>query len=380
MEEEKQRYNLFKELGLLIKRITCLYPTHDRLRIMISFLNKVNFGFPTANNMFENGSNTRFILKCLGFFFHKVIAGWDENECIVVFNLLEKLFDMDTIMYNIFESPFGSKIALEYFVRSYYRLMCLDHCLSFGDRVFWLSLILRKHCHKNCTQRELNQSELQSKLLIILYGPLLVDTYNSNKLPSIAWWDLTDTFFIDDGLRELGFSVHLLHRHLDSNRKWSNEEIILLVNNIFIIPDKWLLENIATFLFYCGDEIVKLVIRQRFVNGYISDVANCIAYLTLISFKLKSNSNWILEILDDCCASEVDLELKRSLISEIPDAFNEALADIEHLVDVNDERDITELHDMMSAQTSFMRALLAKTYSFVVTSNQEKAISCDFEE
>ena len=123
-----------------------------------------------------------------------------------------------------------------------------------------------------------------------------------------------------------------------------------------------------------------MVIRQRFVNGYISDVANCIAYLTLISFKLKSNSNWILEILDDCCASEVDLELKRSLISEIPDAFNEALADIEHLVDVNDERDITELHDMMSAQTSFMRALLAKTYSFVVTSNQEKAISCDFEE
>jgi len=31
--------------------------------------------------------------------------------------------------------------------------------------------------------------------------------------PRVMWWDLTDTFFLPTGLEDLGFVIHLLHKH-----------------------------------------------------------------------------------------------------------------------------------------------------------------------
>lgn len=63
-------YNLFKDIGLLLKRTTCLYPTHYRLNYMMILLKKLDSGFPHANfNLTRRltGPDIRFLCRCFGY-------------------------------------------------------------------------------------------------------------------------------------------------------------------------------------------------------------------------------------------------------------------------------------------------------------------------
>eukprot|EP00058_Branchiostoma_floridae_P005551 XP_002591039.1 hypothetical protein BRAFLDRAFT_69408 [Branchiostoma floridae] len=72
----------FRRLGVLHKRVTCLYTTRDRLRIMEQFIRKLDLLSCLSC------SNQCLALTCYGRFLHTVIAGWDEMECLRVYAII----------------------------------------------------------------------------------------------------------------------------------------------------------------------------------------------------------------------------------------------------------------------------------------------------
>ena len=57
--------------------------------------------------------------------------------------------------------------------------------------------------------------------MTIIYGPLISTSPTHLTTPYIGWWDLTDTFFVENGLSELGLTLYVLYnsRKKDVERK-----------------------------------------------------------------------------------------------------------------------------------------------------------------
>lgn len=93
-------------------------------------------------------------------------------------------------------------------------MICSDSFKSihnFKEKLFWLSNTFKKY----------NVQEI-AKIMVVIFGPL-VAVYNSrNALPYIAWWDLTDSSFIDNGLEDLGVTIHFLYKHV-SDSIWNQD-------------------------------------------------------------------------------------------------------------------------------------------------------------
>ncbi len=98
-----------------------------------------------------------------------------------------------------------------------------------------------------------------------------------------------------------------------------------------------------------------------------SEVAQYIVYLTLITYKLTNDTNCIVDLIEKLATNEH----KANLINELPIAFTEAITDIDNLIELEDERDVTELHEMISAQSQLMKSLMIRTFS-------SKSLQIDF--
>jgi len=126
---------------------------------------------------------------------------------------------MEQHITTLLNSALGARQSLEYYVRSFYRMVCIDpidRSDRFKDRVFWLTRILKPHSLTN-----------RAKLLVIIFGPLISIAPTPGTIPYIGWWDMTDTFFIQNGLEELGFAIHLLYRHHVKDSIWNQQSIQL---------------------------------------------------------------------------------------------------------------------------------------------------------
>lgn len=147
-------------------------------------------------------------LKSKKFFkFYNVFKNIYLNFFIILFNynFPEAVTHMEQYINRLSERPVGARQGIEFYVRSFYREVCLDpllredKCRPIPETLFWLKRILRSH-----------SMEIRVKLLFIIFGPLITVPTSPLPLPYIGWWDLTDTFFIDSGLEDLGFVFYML--------------------------------------------------------------------------------------------------------------------------------------------------------------------------
>ena len=68
-----------------------------------------------------------------------------------------------------------------------------------------------------------------AKILIVTFGPLISINDTFHSLPYIAWWDLTDSTFIENGLEDLGLVLGILYRY-SKESTWDKECNIFSVN------------------------------------------------------------------------------------------------------------------------------------------------------
>ena len=85
---QKQRILKFRELGLLLKRMTCLLPTADRLEILSSVFYRID-GIPKPSSIASDNHSMRFTFQCYGRLIHRFVAGWDDSELKSVFKTIQ---------------------------------------------------------------------------------------------------------------------------------------------------------------------------------------------------------------------------------------------------------------------------------------------------
>ncbi|XP_015786395.1 F-box only protein 47-like [Tetranychus urticae] len=348
--------SFFENLGLLFKRLTCLYPTDERLGLMVTFMHRVTQGLPNHKTTKQKNYNASFVLKCFGTFLHTIIIGWEENECIKVFQFLETTFELEQVVSDVIDSMPGESNGCEYFVRCFYRYICLDRLRRPEDKRFWISMIISKYTN-DCKSGS-DAFSIMARLLIIFFGPLVLD--EELGTPMIAWTELTFRFFTKE--------LHLLGQYIQYfNQLWSDEKIFHLISFITKFPDPWSPENIGSLFYLCGEKIVKARLWHHFVNGEIMPAANVIIYQALVCQKVNGMiNNNILDMIEECLSSNVSTELKQEFITALPQAFTDAYAEMDILVDDEDERDSKDLLDIVSSMGSFIFLLIYRHYSSLI--------------
>lgn len=102
------------------------------------------------------------------------------------------------------------------------------------------------------------------------------------------------------------------------------------------------------------------------MNEY-SFVAQKLVYLILVTHKLTKDTKTIFNLIERLPFGEY----KEKICNELSIAFTEAAVDIESAIELEDERDVTELHELFAANNDFMRHLMLKTFCNKIDSTQE---------
>lgn len=87
-DKQRKRIKTFRQLGLLLKRMTCLLPTADRLEILVYVLKNLD-DIPLPSLTASDNHTMRFIFQCYGRLIHRFVAGWDDSELKHVFRALQ---------------------------------------------------------------------------------------------------------------------------------------------------------------------------------------------------------------------------------------------------------------------------------------------------
>ena len=81
-----------------------------------------------------------------------------------------------------------------------------DSNCNFKEKLYWLSNTFSIY----------NVQEV-AKIFVVIFGPLVSVNNSQHALPYIAWWDLTDLNFIENGLEDLGVTIHFLYNHVNDS-------------------------------------------------------------------------------------------------------------------------------------------------------------------
>ncbi|XP_052825751.1 F-box only protein 47 isoform X3 [Octopus bimaculoides] len=265
--EKDEYYYRFKQLGLLMKRSTCLYATKDRLKFVNDFLMRI---ICTNTKNCENPLNC-IALICFGKFLHTVVAGWDDSECQRAFDSIclhtGALRNVSTIL----NSKPGLHSKMECDARLFFRRVFLDHCEFVTTRSFWLSCIFKSWPMVH-----------QAKLLYLLYGPA-----SQNE---ILWFEMCDNTSenCEESVQNLGNMANAIHCLYHYNEKWTNDNAVSVVDELTSFPDQWLSENIANLMLLCGDGIASRMLISKAINGRIPELSELMSsFCTKLIHRMK---------------------------------------------------------------------------------------------
>ncbi|XP_072171767.1 F-box only protein 47-like [Diadema setosum] len=321
----------FKNLGLLVKRSTCLYPTRERLRLMETLFHEL-----VANFTIESSR----INHCFGRFFSIFVKGWQERECLRAYFAVINYKNVVLKMTNVISGKPGEKADQEMEVRSFLRGVILDQCESLEDLGMWLHFILQPYPMVH-----------QARLLLLIYGSL------SKRKDQINWTFMS----LDDQniashvasapFRDLAVAIKALHGHSE----WNTDSVISVLEEVTACPNEWLDDNVARLLCMCGEAIVIPVLASKAINGKMTQLSSIIVGLAVVTYLSNLNMSWLVKILREVCdivPSEHDVV---GLVDATVGYFRTVIL---AMPDQGDAGRMIMFEDAVSAFTCFTRELM----------------------
>ncbi|AWP12916.1 putative F-box only protein 47 [Scophthalmus maximus] len=332
----------YRNLGLLFKRCTLLLPTKERLKLIFSMFAQI----PCF--MLEHC----LVPDCIGFtscgvFLQTLIAGWDELECHRVFNFLCEHTNLLPRMEAVITAKPGVRQYKELQLRLFCRRVLLDPWLTEPDCQFWLRQLLRSLPMVS-----------QARLLFILYGPLLPEG-------SLGWQDVVERVLPHTALWELARTVLLLNGNLQV-KGWTFDSMLVVLEELIVIPQPWHLENVARLLVLCGSSLCYTVLASRAVNGRLVEISRLIVYIILVCEKDGYYMSWAVKLVQHICqvfhsAPEkfCFIQHLESMFTEITREFFELSLAVNHLEDRETFQNLCILLDSSARfHTKFLHMLL----------------------
>ena len=232
--------NKFELLGQVVKKLTCLKPTVERISYLSSLASRLDFEVVQESHMVKN----RTLFGWIGTLLHSFVRGWVDRECerassLLVTNMKEE-GDLATLLAEAY-SP-GTRLSLEICYRQYW--FSIYHAEVRDSHQVWLESLLR--------QTAGNNTKVMARVLLIMATPAKEDT----TLPSygLQWSDHLEAIPATWNVANSRYArlVKLLYV-LRKSRLGSKFNSILQA--IFTCPGKWLPENIGGVLLLLGEEV-----------------------------------------------------------------------------------------------------------------------------
>jgi len=225
----------FRKLGSVIKKLSCLLPTSERLKISIQLMTRLS-----PSSQLYTSSKT---YSLCGIFFHQVFRGWTDEELTQAGHMLYDSFTSSGIMAVMMEAQYrlGSIPEMEMEARNFLLSLYVNE-VPYGQEELWLRILLLR------VSPSLDVLVI-SKLLLLLGSPV-----KEGIQFGVQWIDHSEavpaTFAVASGryralvsmVISLGFGPY-------------NYLTLPVLLEMFKTPVNWLPENVGSVLLLLGHQL-----------------------------------------------------------------------------------------------------------------------------
>ena len=323
--EEKYSLNMsaaginFKMLGILLKKMTCLLPTTERVRLstkLMSRLSPCSTMSPSTN-----------IMSLCGVFLHQIVRGWTDGEVILAAQLILHTFNSgeEGCLSSILAPDYtlGSRPDIEMHVRNFLSSVFYKEA-AFGQEHLWLETLLHQ------SSSFVNDSNM-SRVLLLMSSPAKNETWQFG----VQWADHVEA--IPATLAVASSRYHFLICLLNTLRK-GQYGIMLpsILSSIFHTPSPWLPENVGSVLLLLGHSscsiylehlLNKVINKSDVCTNCFKDVSTAITGLALMTARFRWSFAPMLARMEEVIMM-VPEEHKENILRAIWKALAEEVTDI----------------------------------------------------
>lgn len=99
-----------------------------------------------------------------------------------------------------------------------------------------------------------------------------------------------------------------------------------------------------------------LDLSKSFKDGKYTEVAQHLVFLSVVAFKLEKETKAAYKMIERLATDAH----KVSLYNEMPIAFSEAITEAENSIELEDERDVSEVHDIVDAESDLLKLYMIR--------------------
>jgi hypothetical protein len=315
----------FRRLGLMIKRLTCLLPTRNRL----------NFCSEILSILADSGARHavyRLGAVCL----HQLVNGWADSELrltaahvLVQFNSDLRVSRVLSLNYQLGSNP-HLEASVSMFLRSTF----------WGEVGPGLPISSAEKMRKIWLMSLLDQVSPDRNPIVISRTLLLLGTHvkEGPSQQTVQWADHEEAIPATSAVAKSRYkSIVALLNIL----RWSPLSPLIpdLLSHMFQIPGPWLLENVGSVLLLLGQSTTRdylaLLVRQvvdravqDFCTNCFINVAIAITGLAVMTARSRGSLNPVFERLEEVMDSLHTSQQKQSMLTALWEVLAGELTDL----------------------------------------------------
>lgn len=324
----------FNPFAILVKRMTCLLNTRERITYAFNIFNQCMAGKLTppheepdvehevtqkakrmrlssvsSEKAEENVSKDwKYTVHVIQFFtmLHTFVRGWDDSEFPLLLDEISDRFNMKKKINSLIEC---CKKGKDLPLATEMELRLLTRCLSwdvagndYGHRAAWLLAILEYFVGEDHKQ--------QAMVFLLMFGPACQDaqdhydqpeSLSPSKIMLLAelnnhtdWERFAESIPEDfyEG-KEMFYSLaQAVCSCISASSEWKDQHVNNVLHEMFSIPLKWKRENIAGFLLFCSEALILHYIERKLDSGkedQIKEAGRILVDMVIISHKFDNS-------------------------------------------------------------------------------------------
>nr|XP_032805183.1 F-box only protein 47 [Petromyzon marinus] len=224
------------------------------------------------------------------------------------------------------------------------RRVLLDPCLFHSERLFWLGQILKPWPLVS-----------QARLLFVIYGP-----YCEHEGRVLWERTLVKNPARDTSLRDLSSVVRNLGASDATN--WNDSDVMSIIGEISVLPNKWNAENFARFLILCGERVCTMMLSSKAVNRHFPQLARLVVFMSVVCEKDGYRMAWLVNTVKKICCSTVNQSDVQQLLLSIVRIYKEVIVQLIHSLTDIPHQDV-ELNSVINAQGCFLKEIMSLAFS-----------------
>ena len=309
----------FKQLGEMMKKLTCLNTTTERVMMSAQLMARLCPCSPW--------NPTSKIMSLCGVFFHKLVDGWTDEECILAARIVFSTYNsgeaggpVSTVLSPHYQ--LGSWPALEMHVRNFLASVFFKEVESCHLPLWVDSLLLLV-----CPERD---GFTMSRVLLLISSPAKEVDWQFG----VHWADHVEAIPATYAVASSRYNTLVSFLNIIKQGQLGNM-VPSILSSMFSIPSPWLPENVGSVLLLLGQDACHLYLQHSIRQATTREVCTSCTYkpvstavigLALMSARFRWSFTHVFDRLEEVIGQVLGVQreelfraLWKSLADEVTD-------------------------------------------------------------